>query len=81
MCYVLMFYAIRTKAGCSTFVLTTYCSNYVLLNFGKLFSGRYSLRDLQVSEYHIVERFQSCEKYNSENGYIPATQLFTGCAT
>ncbi len=42
--------------------------NYLLLNFGKLFSGRYSLRDLQVAEYHIVERFQSRQKHNSENG-------------
>ena len=41
--------------------------NYLLLNFGELFSGRYSLRDLQVAEYHIVERFQSCQKHNSEN--------------
>lgn len=45
-----------------------FCPNHLLLNFGKLFSGRYSLRDLQVSEYHIVERFQSCQKHNSENG-------------
>lgn len=45
-----------------------FCPNYLLLNIGKLFSGRYSLRDLQVAEYHIVERFQSCQMHNSENG-------------
>ena len=46
----------------------TFYPNYLLLNFGKLFSGRYNLRDLQVAEYHIVERFQSRLEHNSENG-------------
>ena len=45
-----------------------FCPNYLLLNIGKLFSGRYSLRDLQVAEYHIVKHFQSCQMHNSENG-------------
>ena len=46
----------------------TFYPNYLLLNFGKLFSGRYGLRDLQVAEYHIVEHFQSCQMHNPENG-------------
>ena len=53
---------------CPNYLLFYLCPNYLLLNIGKLFIGRYSLRDVQIAEYHMVERFQSRQKHNSENG-------------
>ena len=54
--------------------------NYLLLNFGKLFSGRYIRCSAQSIDAQQNSHFQSCKNTNSESGLIIDNQRITRCA-
>ena len=56
-----------------------FCPNYLLLNFGKLFSGRYIRCSAQSIDTQQNSHFQSYKNTNSESGLTIDNQRITRC--
>ena len=57
-----------------------FCPNYLLLNFGKLFSGRYIRRSAQSVDTQQNSHFKSYKNTNSESSLTIDNQRIMRCA-
>ena len=73
LCVNVLYYSCKCR-------LFYFCPNYLLLNFGKLFSGRYIRCSAQSIDAQQNSHFQSCKNTNSESGLIIDNQRITRCA-
>ena len=73
LCVNVLYYSCKCR-------LFYFCPNYLLLNFGKLFSGRYIRCSAQSIDAQQNSHFQSCKNTNSESGLTIDNQRITRCA-
>ena len=72
LCVNVLYYSCKCR-------LFYFCPNYLLLNFGKLFSGRHIRRSAQSVDAQQNSHFQSCKNTNSESGLTIDNQRITRC--
>ena len=73
LCVNVLYYSCKCR-------LFHFCPNYLLLNFGKLFSGRRIRCSAQSIDAQQNSHFQSCKNTNSESGLIIDNKRITRCA-